>query len=241
MDKQKKSKKIKILVGTVLVIAGVSVAAVTANKVIENTVKSGTVSVESINLQLTDESGNSTKNLSSWDPGDVQTVSWKVKNSGTAAVYTRNKLRVYWNEETPDNEKVLYLYPANVSKSEILKDIAKGENAEYAIKAEYGQITLDDGTEKKGYEYELFGDILDGSEMTGKSEEVNYNIQAFDKTTDDTNAVEDDVAFNLLLSPKTSFLYGKNTLTIEVVTEAMQCTEDGKEEWNIVSIQTLGN
>ena len=78
MDKQKKSKKIKILVGTVLVIAGVSVAAVTANKVIENTVKSGTVSVESINLQLTDESGNSTKNLSSWDPGDVQTVSWKI-------------------------------------------------------------------------------------------------------------------------------------------------------------------
>ena len=34
-------------------------------------------------------------------------------------------------------------------------------------------------------------------------------------------------------------LYGKNTLTIEVVTEAMQCTEDGKEEWNIVRMQRL--
>ena len=241
MDKQKKSKKVKIIVGTVLVIAGVSIAAVTANKVIENTVKSGTVSVESINLQLTDETGNSTKNLTSWDPGDVETISWKVKNNGTAAVYTRNRLRVYWNEETPDNEKVLYLYPANVGKSEILNDIEKGENAEYAIKAEYGKITLDDGTVKNGYEYELFGDILDGSEMTGKSEEVNYNIQAFNSMTDDSNATEDDVAFNLVLSPKTSYLYGKNTLTIEVVTEAMQCTEDGKEAWNIVNIQTLGN
>ena len=241
MDKQKKSKKVKIIVGTVLVIAGVSIAAVTANKVIENTVKSGTVSVESINLQLTDETGNSTKNLTSWDPGDVETISWKVKNNGTAAVYTRNRLRVYWNEETPDNEKVLYLYPANVGKSDILNDIEKGENAEYAIKAEYGKITLDDGTVKNGYEYELFGDILDGSEMTGKSEEVNYNIQAFNSMTDDSNATEDDVAFNLVLSPKTSYLYGKNTLTIEVVTEAMQCTEDGKEAWNIVNIQTLGN
>lgn len=241
MDKQKKSKKVKAIVGAAIVIAGISIAAVTANMVVENTVKSGTVTVESINLQLTDESGNSTTNLTSWDPGCVEKVSWKVKNTGTAAVYTRNKLRVYWNEETPDNEKVLYLYPANVSKSEIKNDIAKGENAQYAIKAEYGTITLDDGTEKKGYEYELFGDILDGSEMTGKSEEVNYNIQAFDSVTDDNNATEDDVAFNLYLSQDTSYLYGDKTLTIEVVTEAMQCTEDGKEAWNIVSIQTLGN
>ena len=107
MDKQKKSKKIKVIVGTALVIAGVSVAVVTANKVVQNTVKSGTVTVESINLQLIDEKGNSTKELSSWDPGDVETISWKVKNTGTAAVYTRNKLRVYWNEELPDNEQVL--------------------------------------------------------------------------------------------------------------------------------------
>jgi hypothetical protein len=29
--------------------------------------------------------------------------------------------------------------------------------------------------------------------------------------------------------------------TIEVITEAMQCTEDGKEEWHIVGTQSLGN
>ena len=66
MDKQKKSKKVKLLVGSAIVIAGISIAAVTANKSIENTVKSGTVQVESINLQLVDEKGNSTKNLNSW-------------------------------------------------------------------------------------------------------------------------------------------------------------------------------
>lgn len=241
MDKQKKSKKIKVIVGTALVIAGVSVAVVTANKVVQNTVKSGTVTVESINLQLIDEKGNSTKELSSWDPGDVETISWKVKNTGTAAVYTRNRLRVYWNEELPDNEQVLYLYPANVSKTEILKDIVKGDAAQYAVDAEYGDITLDNGEVKKGYEIEVLGDILDGSEMTGKSKEVNYNIDAFDKTTDDTNTTEDDIAYKLVLSPKTSYLYSDKTLKVEVVTEAMQCTPDGKEAWNIVDVQTLGD
>ena len=241
MDKQKKSKKVKLLVGSAIVIAGISIAAVTANKSIENTVKSGTVQVESINLQLVDEKGNSTKNLNSWDPGDIQTVTWKVKNNGTAAVYTRNKLRVYWNEELPDEEKVLYLYPANVNKQQIKSDIIKGDAAQYAVDAQYGNITLDDGSIKKGYEYELFGDILDGSEMTDKSEEVNYNIDAFETTTDDTNTTEDDIAFNLYLSPTLSYLYGDKTLTIEVVTEAMQCTEDGKQEWNIVSIQRIGD
>ena len=241
MSEQKKSKKIKLIVGLLIVIAGVSIAVITANRSLENVVTSGTVSVESINLQLIDEKGNSTKNLTSWDPGNLEKITWTVKNTGTAAVYTRNKLRIYWNKNVPDEEQVLYLYPANISKQDILADIAKGDNAEYAIKANYGTITLDDGSTKKGFEYEILGDVLDGSEMTGLSEEVNYNSKSFEPTTDDTSAVEDSVAYNLLLSPDTSYLYGKHSLTIEVITEAMQCTEDGKEEWHIVGTQSLGN
>ena len=35
-------------------------------------------------------------------------------------------------------------------------------------------------------------------------------------------------------------LYEGKTLTVKVVTEAMQCTEDGRAEWQIVDTQSIG-
>lgn len=240
MNEQKK-KKIKIGVITAITIAGLSIAAVTANKALENVVTSGTVNVEAINLQIKDKDGNNTKELKSWDPGDVNMITWKVKNSGTAAVYTRNRISIYWNEDFDDNEQVLYLYPANMSKSEIIEDYKKGADSKYAINVEVGDITLEDGTIKRGIQYSFNGDSLDGSEMTGLSKEENYNSADFTSATDDSNVSEDDIAFNILLSPKTTYLYGDKTITIDVVTEAMQHTDDGKEEWHIVDKQSIGN
>ena len=92
---------------------------------------------------------------------------------------------------------------------------------------------------KKGIEYQFLGDVLDGTKMTGKSKEVNYNSESFVNTTDDKSEVEDEIAFNILLSPNTSYLYEGKTITIKVVTEAMQFTEEGKEEWQIVDTQTI--
>lgn len=239
MNEQKK-KKIKIGVITALTIAGLSIAAVTANNIVQKNITSGSVEVENINLQLQDQSGNFVKELPNWDPGDVNMIKWNVKNIGTAAIYTRNKLRIYWNEEIEDSKQVIFLYPANMSKSEIIEDCKKGESSKYAIQVDVGDVTLDDKTVKKGIEYSFFGDALNGSEMVINGTEINYNSPDFEVRTDETSPTEDNIAFNILLSPDTTFLYGGKTLTIEVITEAMQHTDDGKSEWKIVDKQTLG-
>lgn len=126
-----------------------------------------------------------------------------------------------------------------MSKQEIIEDYKKGEESKYKLNVTSGEITLDDNTMKKGIEYQFLGDVLDGTKMTGKSKEVNYNSESFVNTTDDKSEVEDEIAFNILLSPNTSYLYEGKTITIKVVTEAMQFTEEGKEEWQIVDTQTI--
>ena len=234
-----KKKKIGVIVLVIVIIVGIVLATVSINRLIQNLVKSGTVQVEEINLQLKDLEGNSTKEIADWEPGDVDLVTWKVKNIGTSAVYTRNKLQIYWNEEVLSNNQVIYLYPANMSKQEIIEDYKKGEESKYKLNVTLGEITLDDNTMKKGIEYQFLGDVLDGTKMTGKSKEVNYNSESFVNTTDDKSEVEDEIAFNILLSPNTSYLYEGKTITIKVVTEAMQFTEEGKEEWQIVDTQTI--
>lgn len=238
-----KNKKKKIITAglAIGVIAGVTFAITSSEKILENIVKSGTVEVESINLQLKDSQGNISKQIEDWEPGDVDLVTWKVKNIGTAAVYTRNKIQIYWNEDVPNNSQYIYLYPANMSKETIIEDFKKGEKSQYAIEVTSGTITLDSGEKKNGIEYTFLGDSLDGSEMVGKSKEINYNSGDFDKTTDDSSTTEDAIAFNILLSPKTSYLFAGKTITIKVVTEAMQYTDEGKAEWKVVDTQTIGD
>ncbi len=234
-----KKRKIGVIILVIVIIVGIVLATVSINRLIQNLVKSGTVQVEEINLQLKDLEGNVTKEIADWEPGDVDLVTWKVKNIGTAAVYTRNKLQIYWNEEVLNNNQVIYLYPANMNKQEIIEDFKKGEDSKYKLNVTSGEITLDDNNVKKGIEYQFLGDVLDGTKMTGKSNEVNYNSESFVNTTDDKSEVEDEIAFNILLSPNTSYLYEGKTITIKVVTEAMQFTEEGKEEWQIVDTQTI--
>ncbi len=234
-----KKKKIGVIVFVSVIIVGIVFATVSINTIIQNMVKSGTVQVEEINLQLKDMQGNITKEIQDWEPGDVDLVTWNVKNIGTSAVYTRNKLQIYWNEEIASNNQVIYLYPANMSRQEIIEDFKKGEDSNYKLNITSGEINIDDNTIKKGIEYQFLGDVLDGTKMTGNSKEVNYNSESFENTTDDNSEVEDKIAFNILLSPNTSYLYEGKTLTIKVITEAMQFTKEGKEEWQIVDTQTI--
>ena len=237
---EEKKKKTKALVTSLIIIAGIAIA-VTIGGVIQFLVKAGTVKVDKINLQLKDADGKVGRQINDWEPGDAIQVSWKVKNIGTAAVYTRNKLQIYWNEEINTDSLMIYLYPANMSKQEISNDMKKGEDSEYMIEVEAGDIVIDDeGTTKMGFEYSFNGDTLDGTKMTGKSKEVDYNLQSNVKTTDDNSATEDDIAFNIYFNPKSSYLYEGKTLTVKVVTEAMQCTEDGRAEWQIVDTQSIG-
>ena len=80
--------------------------------------------------------------------------------------------------------------------------------------------------------------------MKNISKEVNYNISkesVIDKniSTDDSNATIDEIAYKILLSPKTSYLYQGNKIHVKVITEAMQYTEDGSENWKIADIQEI--
>ena len=236
---EEKKKKTKAVVTSLIIIAGIAIA-VTIGGVIQFWVKAGTVKVDKINLQISDSDGNAGKEVVDWDPGDIKRVSWKVKNIGTAAVYTRNRIVIYWNEEINTDTQMLYLYPANMSQQEIMTDYKKGEDAEHAIEVNVGDIEVEPGVTKNGLEYIFYGDVLDGSKMTGKSKEVDYNIESNVKETDDTSTTEDDIAFNIFFSNKASYLYEGKTVTVKVITEAMQCTEDGKAEWHIVDSQSIG-
>ena len=58
-----------------------------------------------------------------------------------------------------------------------------------------------------------------------------------------TTIMQTSTYFNtqyIYFNPKSSYLYEGKTLTVKVVTEAMQCTEDGKAEWQIVDTQSIG-
>lgn len=238
MDKRKKII-VTIVIAVVLMLA-VTIAGVAVSNTIENTVKSGTVKIDDINLQVIHENGVSDNKIVGWQPSDIDQITWNVKNVGTSAVYTRNKIQVYFNDEIPENSQIIYLYPANMTRAQIIEDFEKGENSEYAIKKQIEDIKIDENTTKKGFEYEILGDVLDGTKMTGKSSEVDYNSKDFSATTDDSSKTEDVVAFKILFSPKASYLFQGKELSIKVVTEAMQCTDEGKAEWKIVGSQTIG-
>lgn len=236
-----KKKKISVMILIVLLIAVIVIATVSINKLIENRVNSGTVEVENINLTLTEPSGNSSKEIADWEPGDVDEISWTVKNVGTSAVYTRNKLIIYWNDEIPDESSIITLYPANLTRKQVTEDFKKGENSEYALDLQLKDITLEDGTVKKGIEYSFLGDVLDGTIAKNVSTEVNYNSSDFNSKTDDNVASEDSIAFNILFSLYTTPVYAGKFLSIKVVTEAMQYSAEGKAEWQIVDSQTIGD
>lgn len=238
MDKRKKII-VTIVIAVVLMLA-VTIAGVAVSNTIENTVKSGTVKINDINLQVIHENGVSDNKIVGWQPSDIDEITWNVKNVGTSAIYTRNKIQVYFNDEIPENSQIIYLYPANMTRAQIIEDFEKGENSKYAIKKQIEDIKIDKNTTKKGFEYEILGDVLDGTKMTGKSSEVDYNSKDFSATSDDSSKTEDVVAFKLLFSPKASYLFQGKELSIKVVTEAMQCTDKGKAEWKIVGSQTIG-
>ena len=80
--------------------------------------------------------------------------------------------------------------------------------------------------------------MLDGSNNTASnsvSSEVNYNsdevaIVDANINTDDTNKLQDDIAFKLLLSPKTSYLNQGKVVSVKVKAEGMQYTSEGAQD-----------
>jgi hypothetical protein len=242
-----KKKKIAIITTVVLlsfVVIGTVYALMSDSIKKVNPFTIGSVEIKDLNLQITKSNGS---NATVLEPADIDTVSWTTENIGRTGVLTRHTLEIYWEEDVgPEASSLLYLYPANMSKEAILTDFAKvyaGQESQYLLKTEAVSKTVGEKT-KHGIKYQFVGDALNGKDNVEVSNEVNYNSdteEIIDSTitTDDTSKTTDSIAFRLLVSPKTSYLFQGKSVSITVTTEAMQYTESGSATWTVVDTQTL--
>lgn len=238
-----KNKKIKMII--ILVIVGIllftlfAYALITEKFSINQNVSTATVKIE--NKLLIEDKLNKTmgETIPAWQPGDASLLKLETTNIGTSAIYTKHTLQIYWNDEMTDSvNKYLYVYPANMSNSEILEDIAS-QDPKYAVKSEKDGLIETDKGNRIGFQYAFLGDVLDGTSIKGHSKEKNYNSEHFPKTTDEEIADKDIIAFKIVLDPNISYLYQNKKISLKLLTEAMQYTQEGKEEWQIVDTQEI--
>lgn len=261
MSKKKKIAIISTMVIAAFIVIGIVYALLSDRQTLYNTTVIGSLNIE--NTAISVKKPNNEDALI-WEPADVNTVSWTTENTGTIAALTRHTLEIYWKDDTDASASdLLYLYPANVTKEAILEDFKN----EKALPLETEKVSKEvNGKTKYGIRYQFIGDILDATDMVVEIpaekqddiiKEVNYNKQVDsnndsnnnsnneatnsiideDINTDDANTLLDSIAFKLLVSPQTSYLFQGRELSIKVTTEAMQYTEDGSETWTVVSTQ----
>lgn len=240
-NKKKKIIIISTIVITSFIIIGIVYALVSGKLNLFGKTTTGSVEIETLNLSLKKTNGSEVNVL---EPADINILSWTTKNIGTSGILTRHTLEIYWNDETDANaNNLLYLYPANMSKEAILADYEKGEESKYLIKTEKVSKTVN-GQVRYGIKYQFLGDTLDGTDMIGVSKEKDYNLNNSEVTienakTDDNESASDSIAYKILLSPKTSYLYQGKNVSVKVTTEAMQYTEAGSENWKVVDTQEI--
>lgn len=240
-----KTKKKAIIITAIVLIAfiiiGVVYAVITGSIELTNKVKTGSVKIEDINLSLKNEKG---EEAGLFAPADINVLSWQAKNTGTSAALTRHTVEIYWeDEETASRIKI---YPANLTREAIMTDFVKGENAEYAIETVAATTEINNEA-KYGIKFQFIGDTLDGTDKTGVSKEINYNINSaesaekIDSTivTDDSDATQDNIAYKIAVNPKMSYLDQGKKATIKITTEAMQYTENGEASWQVVDTQQI--
>ena len=246
MSKKKKIAIISSIVIVSFIIIGIVYAFFNDYVSIKNTLRMGTVKIDTLNLTLTKENGTVlTGDVKLLEPGDLDTISWTTKNIGTSGVLTRHTLEIMWDEKINENDlNLLALYPANMKRSAILADYANG-TGENSKRIKTTVITKGSGDNLRyGVRYQFVGDTINGSDGNEVSNEKNYNItdaEIVDTaiSTDDTDKTLDEIAFRLLLSPQTSYLFEGKSISIKVVTEAMQYTEDGSANWQVVDTEEL--
>ena len=228
-----------LIIALILIIVGFTLAFFTDSINTEGTIRTGSVAIDPINLQVqVNQTGTMGRQVSSIDPGDSNLITWHVKNKGKSEIYTRNTLKIYWNENIEyTNNNEIYLYPANMTKEQITADFIGSK--ESAIIGENKIIKTKNNEEKLGIEYVFYGDTLDGIDATGVSVERNYNTSKYSKATDDTSTVEDNIAFKMFFNPRMSYLFQEKTLSIEVVTEAMQYNLNGDPVWEVVYTENI--
>ncbi len=245
MSKKKKTIIIASIVLAALAIMGIVYALLSDKTEIINKITVGTVEIDSLKLRITEQYVDSDTISDEEEaeevlmaPADIYTISWQTKNKGTSGVLTRHTLEIYYDDGVD-----FYMYPANMSEEAIYADFQKiqnGEESQYLIETE--AIT----GEKNGMKYSFIGDALNGSDNKEVSNEVNYNttvasIKDTNINTDDNDKKKDEISYRLLLSPKTSYLQQGKKISAKVTTEAMQYTEDGSENWQVVDVEYFNN
>ena len=242
-----KKRKIITIVTIVILsftIMGIVYALLSDNMTLTNKIKIGSLQIEDLNLKLINEKD---KEVDSMLPGDVDILKWTTKNVGTSAVLTRQTIEIYWEDDVEqineESRKMIYMFPANISKEVILEDYLKGEQAQYMLKTEKISKEID-GKVKKGIKYQFIGDTLNGTDGNDVDKEINYNstetsVIDTNITTDDKDAKIDEIAFRLLMNPQTSYLYEGTDIKVIITTEGMQYTEDGSESWKVLDTQEI--
>ena len=241
MTKKKRIIIISSIVVASFIIMGIVYAFFTDFEQLTNRLVAGTLNIEDTEISFKKANG---ENADLLEPGDINTLSWTTKNVGTAGALTRQTLELYWTDDLDVGVNTLiYMYPANMTDEAILEDYAKGENSEYAI--DFTEVTRTiEGKNKNGVKYQFVGDTLNGSDNIEVSNEVNYNSDVAavidsNINTDDTNKKEDSIAYKILLSPDTSYLYQGRKLSVFLTTEGMQYTEDGSGTWTVEDTQQI--
>lgn len=249
MDKKENTNNISkvILIILIFLVAVILVsfayALIKENYKVEQKITTGTLQIKDINLQIEDRlTGTMQDKITKWSPGDASLLTWETVNEGTSAAKTKHTIIVYWdNENINKNVKdLLYIYPANISNEEVLKDFNNEKQLAIPVTTR-GEIQIDDKT-KTGISYTFYGDTLDGTDKTGVATQVDYdakNIKTEGYTTVENEALVDKIGVRILLSPETSYLLQEETISVRVITDAMQYTEDGETEWEVQSIQEL--
>ncbi|MBR1654329.1 MAG: hypothetical protein IJ690_05210 [Clostridia bacterium] len=241
MTKKKKIIIISSIVVASFIIIGIVYAFFTDFEKLTNKLALGTLNIEDTEISFKKANGDDADLL---EPGDINTLSWTTKNVGTSGALTRQTLELYWTDDLDVGVNTLiYMYPANMTDEAILADYAKGEESEYAIELTDVTRTIE-GKNKNGVKYQFIGDTLNGSDNIEVSNEVNYNSDVAavidsNINTDDTNKKEDSIAYKILLSPDTSYLYQGRKLSVFLTTEGMQYTEDGSGTWTVEDTQQI--
>lgn len=238
--------KSKFAIAIALTISAVSLMATGAmaffsDKAVFETSKGeiGSVQIADINLQIADNSGESHDSLSNWSPGDVNTLTWVVENTGTKSIATRNTLYIYWDDdmnEYSEKDNVVFLYPQNMKNSDIQKEMFD-KNEESKIDIGTPHEFKINGKSHIGWSYMISGDILDGvgdNAETGDAFEKNYA-----STINDVSNIYDSISYKLCLSNYANVHTMDKPLKVAVVTEAMQARNTADSSWSTVAVKEI--
>lgn len=239
----KKTVIFSIIIVMVFVILMTSYALFTDVITKNNKFTMGNLKIENRDLKVENKLTKTMETeITVWSPGDANIITWNTVNVGTVGAKTRHTIQVYWKNSNIDDsaQELIYLYPVNMTNEEILQDYA-GEKTN-AISVDRQAIIQVNNENKKGFSYTFYGDTLNGSDNKNIATEVDYDNKNFG-TTEFTSVESDDtldkIAFRILLSPSAPYLYQKEQLSVHIITEALQYTEDGNGEWQIESIQDI--